>query len=245
MLSQLLVESWPSRDREEAAHRSGKTHGGHTAMLLVRGRVRAPTTKEGVVAGPQEGTKGTSQSSKAGKKVQLSPWLIGSLAAAVVVFYTTFQRLITIPVVSNYVGGGIFGMATYVRGLAIQYSPWLDKMMNASAGATTAKLLSYGSIGLIAIAAIAIVALVALVLHFAFALASKPRMSRVFGLLGFILALVVPLVMIAVARLVAWQMTNDIVSLDVIALTPAPLIQLGAALLGVVFVVLATKGTEG
>ncbi|MGV8083116.1 MAG: hypothetical protein AB2L09_05725 [Coriobacteriia bacterium] len=177
-----------------------------------------------------------------GGKAKVSPWLLGSLGTAAVVFFTTFQSLISVPVVSSYIGGNIFGIATYVRGLATQYSPWLDKMMNASTGAKTAKLLTYGSVGLTVLEVVAMVALVALLLHFVLAFTNKRRLSRAFGLTGFVLALAIPLVMIAVVRFVAWQMTNSLVAIDVLTLTYAPIVQLAAAVLGGVFVVLATRG---
>lgn len=175
---------------------------------------------------------------------RVSPWLIGSVIASAVVAYTTFQKVLTVPVVSSYVGGDLFGITGFVGSLATQYSPWLDKMMNGPTGASTAQLLSVGSIALIVLEVIAIAALVALAAHLVSGIARKTKPSRTFGLIGFALALVVPIALLVVVQFVAYQMTNDLVAIDVLALTPAPVAQAVAAVLGGVFVVLGTKTRE-
>lgn len=175
------------------------------------------------------------------KPPQLSHWITGSFIATFVLIYTTFASVIQVPIVSNFVGGNIFDVARYVGGLSTLYAPWLPKMMAESAGASTARLLRAGSVGLAALEVVAIGALVCLALHLFLALARKTKPARVFGLLGFTLGLVVPVAMFAVVRVVAWQMTNDHVALDVLSVPAGPRIQLVAAAVGCVCVLRATK----
>jgi len=172
---------------------------------------------------------------------RVSPWLIGSVIASAVVAYTTFQKVLTVPVVSSYVGGDLFGITGFVSALAAQYSPWLDKMMNGPTGASTAQLLGVGSIALVVLEAIAIAALVALAAHLVSGVARKTKPARTFGLIGFALALVVPIALLVVVKFVAYQMTNDLVAIDVLALTAAPVAQTIAAIFGGVCVVLGTR----
>lgn len=175
------------------------------------------------------------------KPPHISRWIIGSLISTIVLIYTTFATVIQVPVVSNYVGGNIFEVAKYVGGLTTLYAPWLPKMMAESAGVSTAKLLQVGSVVLVISEVIAVSALVFLTLHLVLALARKIRPARVFGLLGFTLGLVVPVLMFTVVRVVAGQMANDRVVLDVLSVPTGPKLQLVAAIAGCACVLLATK----
>jgi len=183
-------------------------------------------------------------SSKSSSKIiypPISQWVIGSFIATIVLIYTTFSNVIEVPVVSNYVGGSIFGTAGYVGGLATKFSPWLPKMMAESTGVSTARLLRVGSIALAGLEVIAIATLVSLALHLILYFKRKTRPARIFGILGFALGLVVPILMFVVVRFVAWQMTNDLVALNVLAVPTGPRIQLVAAVVGCACVILATK----
>lgn len=172
---------------------------------------------------------------------RVSPWLVGSLIASGVVAYTTFQKIVTVPVVSGYVGGDLFEITKYVSGLSTQFSPWLDQMMNEATGATTATLLTVGSKALVVAEVIAIAALLALAIHLVSAFMRRGSLARRFGLWGFSLALVVPVVFVGVVQFVAWQMSNALTSIDVLDLTAAPVAQAAAAILGLVCVVMATR----
>src|SRR6266568_3996452 len=139
--------------------------------------------------------------------------VIGSFIATAVFLYTSFPKVLEVPVVSNYVAGTIFEITKYVGTLTPLYAPWLSKMMAESTGASTATLLRVGSVALVGLEVVALAALVSLVLHLVLAIQGKAKPARLFGLLGYILALVVPAMMFIIASLVSWQMTNSQVSL--------------------------------
>jgi len=174
----------------------------------------------------------------------ISKWVGGSFIATVVLVCTTFVNVIEVPVVSNYVGGTIFQITGYVHGLTTLYAPWLSKMMDESAGTSTATLLRVGSVVLVVLELVAIATLVLLALHLIYAAKGKVRPARLFGLLGYVLALVVPSLMFVVVRFVSWQMANERVELSVLSVPAGPRIQLVAAVAGFIFVLLATGKSE-
>jgi|GEM_PF-3304478 hypothetical protein len=175
---------------------------------------------------------------------QISRWVVGSFLATIVVICTTFAKVIEVPIVSNYVGGTIFDVGGYVGGLATQYAPWLPKMMSESAGVSTARLLRVGSVALVCLEAISIAALISLVLHLIFALTRISKPARIFGILGFTLGLVVPILMFGVVAIVTWQMTNNLVSLNVLSVPAGPRIQLIAAIVGGACAIMGTKSPK-
>lgn len=173
--------------------------------------------------------------------MRLSFWTFLSFAATIVIFFTTFMKVMTVPVVSNYVGGTIFQIAAYVNDLSTTYSPWLSQMMQESTGAATAQLLTVGSVALVVLEIIAIAVLVFLALHLLCAFLKKRKASRVFGVLGYILALMIPVAMIAVYFFVQGEMTNALVSINTVAVTSAVYLQLAAAVIGLIAALVATK----
>jgi hypothetical protein len=175
------------------------------------------------------------------KQAQHSPWLLGSFLASIVLISTTLSKVIVVPVVSDYVGGTIFEIAGYVGGLTTLYAPWLPKMMAESAGVGTANLLHLGSPALVCLEAIAIAAVLLAALSLLFGVQHKRQVARIAGVIGFALALVVPVVMFAVAAFVNWQMANQLVAVNVLSVPLGPKIQVLAALTGAVSVLLATR----
>jgi hypothetical protein len=171
----------------------------------------------------------------------ISRWAIGSFVATIVLIYTTFCNVIEVSIVSNYVGGTIFDIAGYIGGLATQYAPWLPKMMAESAGTSTARLLRVGSVVLVILEVVAITMLLFLALHLILTLKRKTKPARVFGVLGFALGLVIPILMFAVVKVITWQMTNEMVSLKVLSVPLGPRIQIVAAFFGCVCAVLTTE----
>jgi hypothetical protein len=171
----------------------------------------------------------------------ISRWVIGSFITTIVLIYTTFSNVIEVPIVSSYVGGTIFEVTRYISGLSTLYSPWLSKMMAESAGTSTAQLLRVGSLALVILEVIAIAAIVSLILHFILSLKRKTKPARTFGILGFTLALAVPVLMFAVVRFVGWQMTNTLIALNVLSVPSGPRIQMVAAILGCACVLLAAR----
>lgn len=158
--------------------------------------------------------------------------LAGCLLSSAVITYTTFSKVVQVPVVSNYVGANIFQVAGYIGNLARLYAPWLSKMMAESAGTRTALLLKVGSVALTALEIIAVLALLLQALFLVSTLLTHGHRTRLLGYTGYALALAVPLAMLAAVQIVAYQMTGPNLSIEVLALPLAPKIQIFAALAG-------------
>ena len=169
--------------------------------------------------------------------------MAGCLLSSAVITYTTFSKVVQVPVVSNFVGANIFQVTGYIGNLTRLYAPWLPKMMSESTGTRTALLLKVGTVALTALEIIAVLALLLQALFLVFILTRKGHLTRLLGCTGYALALTVPIAMLAAVKIVADQMTGPNLSLEVLALPLAPKVQIAAALAGLGCAWLAGKTT--
>jgi len=172
---------------------------------------------------------------------RFSKWNILSIAALAVLCWTTFQPVIQATIVHPDIAGNIFQIASYVGGLATLYAPWLPLMMSAGTGQRTATLFTVGKYALYVLCALAIVALVLVVLSLVLGILGKRRPAKVFGIVGFALALLVPLASIVIVWAVQLEMSSPIISIAVLDVRPVCYAQLAIAVVGIISIVLATR----
>lgn len=174
-------------------------------------------------------------------KERFQGWYVVVLLLLAGLCFTTFQPVIQATIVHKDIAGNIFQIASYVGGLATLYAPWLPLMMSEGTGERTAALFTMGKVALYVLCAIAIIALVCVVLSLVLGLAHKRGASKVFGLIGFICALVVPLVSMGIVAAVQFEMSSPIISIAVLDVRPVCYVQLALAAFGIASVALATR----
>lgn len=174
-------------------------------------------------------------------KTRFSRWNWLTIAAGAVVAATTFQPVIQATVVHPSVAGSIFDIAGYVGELTAVYAPWLGLMLSPGAGARTSALLEVAAPALVALCVIAVAALALIVGSLVVNGLGRLGLGRALGIIGFIAALVVPVVSIAVVAVVQAEMSSPVIAIDVLGVRPTCYGQMAAALVGIVSTVFATR----